>query len=157
MKMFEKLQQARQRLHQQNEVDDYAITILEQEEEHIKTTARRWFSRGGLDYLWQRTQDTGELQMDGWVELRVWCTDDAELFQRTTADDLPDLTSFAGSPGNRINETDDNTDEEVDFGISDHSSDDLSHHSIDATDYGAFRPGEWDFNAENNDSDDETW
>ncbi|SCZ87710.1 BZ3500_MvSof-1268-A1-R1_Chr2-2g05176 [Microbotryum saponariae] len=74
-----------------------------------------------------------------------------------TADDLPNLTSFAGSPSDMIDETDDNTDEGADFDMSDHSSDDLSHRSIDATDNGACRLEEWDFNADDDGSDDETW
>ncbi|SGY14362.1 BQ5605_C010g06157 [Microbotryum silenes-dioicae] len=92
--------------------------------------------------------------MEGFVALRLWCTDDAE---QTTADGLPDLTSFARSPGDTIDETDDNTNEGVDFDMSDHSSDDLSHYSIDATDNGAFVLEEWEFNAEDDGSDDETW
>ncbi|SCZ87461.1 BZ3500_MvSof-1268-A1-R1_Chr2-2g04927 [Microbotryum saponariae] len=112
-----------------------------------------------LDYLWRCTRDTGEQQIEGCVELRLWCTDDAKLFQRTTAGDLRDLASFAGSagPGDTLDETDDNTNEEVDFDMRDHSSDNLSHHSIDATDNGAFRLKEWDFNAEDDGIDDETW
>ncbi|SCZ99074.1 BZ3500_MvSof-1268-A1-R1_Chr3-1g05867 [Microbotryum saponariae] len=112
-----------------------------------------------LDYLWRCTRDTGEQQMEGCVELRLWCTDDAKLFQRTTAGDLRDLASFAGSagPGDTLDETDDNTNEGVDFDMRDHSSDNLSHHSIDATDNGAFRLKEWDFNAEDDGTDDETW
>ncbi|SGZ29581.1 BQ5605_C051g12544 [Microbotryum silenes-dioicae] len=105
-------------------------------------------------YLWQCTQGTGEQQMEGCVALWIWCTDDAELFQQTTADGL---TSFAGSPGDTIDETDDNTNKGVDFDMSDHSSDDLIRYSIDATANGAFGLEECDFNAEDDGSDDETW
>ncbi|SCZ98420.1 BZ3500_MvSof-1268-A1-R1_Chr7-1g09131 [Microbotryum saponariae] len=48
------------------------------------------------------------------------------------------------------------TKERADFDMSDHSSDDLSHRSIDATDNGACRLEEWDFNADDDGSDDET-
>ncbi|SGY49798.1 BQ5605_C001g00819 [Microbotryum silenes-dioicae] len=92
--------------------------------------------------------------MEGCVALRLWCTDDTE---QTTADGLPDLTSFARSPGDTIDETDDNTNEGVDFDMSDHSSNNLSHYSIDVTDNGAFVLEEWESNAEDDGSDDKTW
>ncbi|SGZ22962.1 BQ5605_C022g09566 [Microbotryum silenes-dioicae] len=78
----------------------------------------RELSIPSLDYyLWQCTQDTGKQPMEGCVALRLWCTDEPELFQQTTADGLPDLTSFARSPGDTIDETDDNlnTNEGVDL------------------------------------------
>ncbi|SDA02424.1 BZ3501_MvSof-1269-A2-R1_Chr12-3g03589 [Microbotryum saponariae] len=108
-----RFQQVRQQLLQLDEQDDSAMMLLEQEEERLRTIARRWLSsKGGLDHLWECTRQTGEPQMEEWVELRMWCTDDVD----------DDIT----------------TDHDALLDISDHSSDDLSHHSVDTTDYGAF-------------------
>ncbi|SGZ31057.1 BQ5605_C047g12294 [Microbotryum silenes-dioicae] len=114
-----RFQQVRQQSLQRDEQDDSAMMMLEQEEERLRNIARRWFSKGGLDHLWECTRQTGEPQLEEWVELRMWCTDDVDVFQRTTAGGLPDHTwplQTASMMG----------------------CDDLSHHSVDTTDYGAF-------------------
>ncbi|SGY17534.1 BQ5605_C015g07813 [Microbotryum silenes-dioicae] len=132
--------QVRKQLPQLDEQDDSAMMLLEQvEEERLRTIARRWFSKGGLDHLWECTRQTGKPQMEEWVELRMWCTDDVDVFQRTTAGGLPDHTWPDCINDGMVGESDDiTTDHDTLLDISDHSSDDLSHHSVDTTDYGAF-------------------
>ncbi|SCZ94121.1 BZ3500_MvSof-1268-A1-R1_Chr12-2g03702 [Microbotryum saponariae] len=134
-----RFQQVRQQLLQLDEQDDSAMMLLEREEERLRTIARRWFSKGGLDHLWECTRQSGEPQTEEWVELRMWCTDDVEVFQRTTAGGLPDHTWPDCIIDGMVGESDDiTTDHDALLDISDHSSDDLSHHSVDTTDYGAF-------------------
>ncbi|SGZ31569.1 BQ5605_C045g12205 [Microbotryum silenes-dioicae] len=88
-----RFQQVRKQLPQLDEQDDSAMMLLEQvEEERLRTIARRWFLKGGLDHLWECTRQTGKPQMEEWVELQMWCTDDVDVFQRTTAGGLPDHT-----------------------------------------------------------------
>ncbi|SGY78848.1 BQ5605_C008g04973 [Microbotryum silenes-dioicae] len=109
--------------------------------ERLRTIARRWFSKSGLDHLWECTRQTGEPQMEEWVELRMWCTDDVDVFQQTRAGGLPDHTCPDRDCINdgMVGESDDiTTDHDALLDISAHSSDDLSHHSVDTTDYGAF-------------------
>ncbi|SCZ93247.1 BZ3500_MvSof-1268-A1-R1_Chr6-2g08556 [Microbotryum saponariae] len=134
-----RFQQVCQQLLQLDEQDDSAMMLLEREEERLRTIARRWFSKGGLDHLWECTRQSGEPQTEEWVELRMWCTDDVEVFQRTTAGGLPDHTWPDCIIDGMVGESDDiTTDHDALLDISDHSSDDLSHHSVDTTDYGAF-------------------
>ncbi|SGY50661.1 BQ5605_C001g00912 [Microbotryum silenes-dioicae] len=134
-----RFQQVRQQSPQRDEQDDSAMMMLEQEEERLRNIARRWFSKGGLDHLWECTRQTGEPQVEEWVELRMWCTDDVDVFQRTTAGGLPDHTWPDCINDGMVGESDDiTTDHDTLLDISDHSSDDLSHHSVDTTDYGAF-------------------
>ncbi|SGY13827.1 BQ5605_C010g05987 [Microbotryum silenes-dioicae] len=132
-------QQVRQQLLQRDEQDYTAMMMLEQEEERLRNIARRWFSKGGLDHLWECTRQTSEPQMEEWVELRMWCTDDADVFQRTTTGGLPDHTWPDCINDGMVGESDDiTTNHDTLLDISDHSSDDLSHHSVDTIDYGAF-------------------
>ncbi|SGY69535.1 BQ5605_C004g03029 [Microbotryum silenes-dioicae] len=133
-----RFQQVRQQSLQRDEQDDSAMMMLEQEEERLRNIARRWFSKGGLDHLWECTRQTGEPQVEEWVELRMWCTDDVDVFQRTTAGGLPDHTWPDCINDGMVGESDITTDHDTLLDISDHSSDDLSHHSVDTTDYGAF-------------------
>ncbi|SGY19413.1 BQ5605_C014g07640 [Microbotryum silenes-dioicae] len=134
-----RFQQVRQQSLQRDEQDDSAMMMLEQDEERLRNIARRWFSKGGLDHLWECTRQTGEPQVEEWVELRMWRTDDVDVFQRTTAGGLPDHTWPDCINDGMVGESDDiTTDHDTLLDISDHSSDDLSHHSVDTTDYGAF-------------------
>ncbi|SGZ31666.1 BQ5605_C045g12227 [Microbotryum silenes-dioicae] len=147
-----RFQQVRKQLPQLDEQDDSAMMLLEQvEEERLRTIARRWFLKGGLDHLWECTRQTGKPQMEEWVELRMWCTDDTDVFQRTTTGGLPDHTWPDCINDGMVGESDDiTTDHDTLLDISDHSSDDLSHHSVDTIDYGAFS----DEIIENSDEDD---